>query len=221
MAKILVTETEIQSTPPLPLQHEGSGQVQPPKYTNFGLGPHEKAVLFETLPAMTTEALHLKAQHKKRLPLSAAELVRIEQESAPRERLKTAMLARLVDLRNANAKGVAYENRRRCIQTFSPTGSPEDTGRPEVQGLFISTCASSRIADVLRVAAILTMRIRNVWAHLNKSKKDVFSRRSLRTLVHKRAKVLKYLKRIDRDKYDLTLEQLGLEPGSVEGELVV
>lgn len=65
------------------------------------------------------------------------------------------------------------------------------------------------------------MRIRNVWDHLNKYKKDVFSRRSLRTLVHKRAKVLRYLKRMDRDKYDLTLEQLGLEPGSVEGELVV
>lgn len=65
------------------------------------------------------------------------------------------------------------------------------------------------------------MRIRNVWDHLNKSKKDIFSRRSLRTLIHKRATVLRYLKRVDRDRYDLVLERLGLEPASVEGELVV
>jgi small subunit ribosomal protein S15 len=65
------------------------------------------------------------------------------------------------------------------------------------------------------------MRIRNVWQHINKFKHDVASRRSLRTLVHKRAKILKYLKRNDRDRYDAVLEKLGLEPKSVEGELVI
>ena len=145
----------------------------------------------------------------------------IEEHSVPLEEKKTAMLARLVDLRNANAKGIAYENRRRCIEAFSPTGDPNDTGRPEVQGVPLYQRRNTWIADAVRTAAILTMRIRKVWDHLNTYKKDIFSRRSLRTLVHKRAKVLRYLKRIDRDKYDLTLEQLGLEPGSVEGELVV
>lgn len=65
------------------------------------------------------------------------------------------------------------------------------------------------------------MRIRTIWDHLNKFKKDVVSRRSLRLLVHKRAKILRYLKRVDRDRYERVLERLGLEAGSVEGELVV
>ncbi len=65
------------------------------------------------------------------------------------------------------------------------------------------------------------MRIRNVWEHINKFKHDIAGRRSLRTLVHKRAKILRYLKRKDRDRYDAVLERLGLEPKSVEGELVI
>ena len=70
-------------------------------------------------------------------------------------------------------------------------------------------------------AAILTYRIRNLWNHLTKYKRDVGNRRGLRQLVHHRAKVLKYLKRTNRDRYDTVLERLGLEPESVEGELVV
>jgi small subunit ribosomal protein S15 len=43
-------------------------------------------------------------------------------------------LARVVDLRNANAAGVAFENRRRVVEAFSAPGNPNDTGRTEVQG---------------------------------------------------------------------------------------
>lgn len=67
----------------------------------------------------------------------------------------------------------------------------------------------------------MTYQIRNLWDHLSKFKKDIANRRSLRRLVHQRAKILKYLKRVDRDRYDVVLERLGLEPASVEGELVV
>jgi small subunit ribosomal protein S15 len=45
------------------------------------------------------------------------------------------MLARIIDLRNANAAGIAYENRRRIIAAFSEGDTPDDTGRPEVQGM--------------------------------------------------------------------------------------
>lgn len=47
---------------------------------------------------------------------------------------KARQFAQLVDLRNANARGVAFENRRRVVEAFSPEGSPADTGYPEVQG---------------------------------------------------------------------------------------
>jgi small subunit ribosomal protein S15 len=71
------------------------------------------------------------------------------------------------------------------------------------------------------LVALLTMKIRNVWSHLIRSKKDIHGRRPLRLLIHQRAKMLKYLKRVDRDRYDQILERCALEPGAVEGELVV
>lgn len=77
------------------------------------------------------------------------------------------------------------------------------------------------LAPVCLLAALLTLQIRNVWDHLRAFKRDVSNRRSLRRLVHQRAKLLKYLKRTDRDRYERILERLGLEPGAVEGELVV
>jgi len=112
-------------------------------------------------------------------------------------------LARLVDLRNANKAGIAFENRRRVVAAFSEPGKPNDTGRTEVQ------------------AALLTLQILNMWNHLSEFRRDVASRRNLRRLVHQRAKLLKYLKRTNRDRYERVLERLGLAPGAVEGELVV
>lgn len=53
------------------------------------------------------------------------------------------------------------------------------------------------------------------------NKKDVHARRPLRMLVHKRAKMLKYIKRLDKDRYETILRRVALEPDSVEGELVV
>lgn len=77
------------------------------------------------------------------------------------------------------------------------------------------------LSYVFFLAALLTLQVRNVWNHLREFKRDVSNRRSLRRLVHQRAKILKYLKRTDRDRYERVLERLGLEPGAVEGELVV
>jgi small subunit ribosomal protein S15 len=70
-------------------------------------------------------------------------------------------------------------------------------------------------------AALLTFKIRDVWSHLTRSKRDIANRRSLGKLVHKRAKLLKYLKRLDLDRYDKVLSRLALEAESVEGELVI
>ena len=65
------------------------------------------------------------------------------------------------------------------------------------------------------------MKIRNVWSHLMQRKKDIAGRRSLRLLVHQRAKMLKYIKKIDPGRYERVLERCALERESVEGELVV
>lgn len=71
------------------------------------------------------------------------------------------------------------------------------------------------------LAALLTYKIRNLWSHLTTFKRDVGNRRGLLKLIHQRAKILRYLKREDQDRYEAVLPRLALDPRSVEGELVI
>ena len=68
----------------------------------------------------------------------------------------------------------------------------KDTGSPEVQ------------------IAILTERINNLTEHLKKNKKDLHSRRGLIGMVNKRRKLLNYLKRVDEERYNKIVEELGI-----------
>ncbi|KAI0370023.1 S15/NS1 RNA-binding domain-containing protein [Pilatotrama ljubarskyi] len=208
LARVLLSEEDIRATP-LPQADFRQGILQLPTYFNYGIGQEEKEALFETLPALTAEAsvrIQTQSKAKKNADPTAfdpATLARLESFASATELHKTGLFGSLVDLRNANARGIAYENRRRIIAAFSEPENPNDTGRPEVQ------------------AALLTYKIRNLWEHLSRCKKDIANRRNLRKLVHERAKILKYLKRVDEDRYDRVLERLGLERSAVEGELVV
>lgn len=67
-----------------------------------------------------------------------------------------------------------------------------DTGSPEVQ------------------IAILTERIKQVAVHLREHKQDVHNRRGLRMMVSKRNKLLRYLQRVNREKYQHVVQALGL-----------
>lgn len=67
----------------------------------------------------------------------------------------------------------------------------------------------------------MTYKIRNLWKHLTTYKRDVANRRVLRQCIHDRAKLLKYLKRVSLDRYDIILERVALDPQSIEGELVI
>lgn len=69
---------------------------------------------------------------------------------------------------------------------------------------------------------MLTYRIRNLHEHLETgARHDNQNRRSMTMLVHKRAKLLKYLRRTSPARYEAILPRLGLEPRAVEGEIVV
>jgi small subunit ribosomal protein S15 len=70
--------------------------------------------------------------------------------------------------------------------------SENDTGSAEVQ------------------IAILTKRINELTEHLKLHKKDFSSRRGLLKLVGRRSSLLKYLTRIDRDRYQAVIGRLGL-----------
>lgn len=58
--------------------------------------------------------------------------------------------------------------------------------------------------------AVLTERIRNLTEHLKSHKKDFHSRRGLLVMVGRRRRLLDYLKRTERSRYDELIERLGL-----------
>ena len=67
-----------------------------------------------------------------------------------------------------------------------------DTGSPEVQG------------------ALLTFNINTLQAHFAEHKKDHHSRRGLLQMVNKRRKLLKYLRSVDLDRYQVLIDRLAL-----------
>jgi len=67
-----------------------------------------------------------------------------------------------------------------------------DTGSPEVQ------------------IALLTERIRHLTDHLKTHRKDHSSRRGLLKMVGRRASLLKYLLRHDRQRYQTVIERLSI-----------
>jgi small subunit ribosomal protein S15 len=68
----------------------------------------------------------------------------------------------------------------------------KDTGSPEVQ------------------VAILSERIKNLTEHLNTHGKDFHSRRGLLMMVGQRRRLLDYLRRKDRERYEQLIKRLGL-----------
>ncbi|RUP50782.1 hypothetical protein BC936DRAFT_137682 [Jimgerdemannia flammicorona] len=135
-------------------------------------------------------------------PLIVAELAADGSNSTvEREREKAGVVKRIVGLGNASAKAVGVWNVRRAVEYFGRKVG--DTGNSEVQ------------------AAILTVRIQNLNKHLEQHHKDRHNYRQLRSMVHQRANVLRYLKRKDLSRYYTCLKELGLEQRAVEGEIVL
>jgi len=192
LAKVLVDEEVLVSSTELQPRSFAIGQVNVPNQFGFGVDTAEQNMLLDSLPLLTADMAQ-----RGDLDMSG---YRTNKE---RQLQNANMFAKILDLRNANAAGIAYENRRRIIYAFSTPQNPFDPGRAEVQ------------------AALLTYKIRNLWSHLTNFKRDVGNRRSLRLLVHQRAKMLRYLRKTSRERYETLLERLALEPESVEGELVV
>ena len=85
---------------------------------------------------------------------------------------------------------IEAEKKLEVIRTFKRSES--DTGSPEVQ------------------VALLTERIVNLTEHFKVHKKDHHSRRGLIALVSLRRRLLDYLKRKDRVRYQNLIERLGL-----------
>lgn len=127
ICNITLTPEKIQSTPSARVR--GQDVVLPANY-QYGIGPREQRFLMEDLPAVrmqqqTSQVDALRPDFED----EATRAFLIETKSK-------SQMARLLDLKNADAGGVAFENRRRIVEAFGEPGKKNDTGRTEVQGTY-------------------------------------------------------------------------------------
>lgn len=112
-----------------------------------------------------------------------------ESVAAKEEKKRNAVLT-ILNLRNTSAKDkkkMAVDFARKEFQRYEG-----DSGSPEVQ------------------AAVMTAKIHLNFNHLKANKKDHSHTEAIRHLVNQRQRVLKYLKRVDPERYYYTLAKLGL-----------
>lgn len=156
-------------------------------------------------------------------PVREAQEIKEHQEK--HERAAEAV-RRIVALELGNQKDRTRANIQRCIETFgrhntdsvlkplkaAETGAAEktpragpDTGSSEVQ------------------VAILTAKIKVLADHMLQkgTQKDKINKRNLRVLVHKRQKLLKYLRKKERggERWQNLISTLGLTEGTWKGEI--
>ncbi len=104
-----------------------------PQKLAYGVTDKEARLLFDELPSKSSERDAMGITHAPGI-LSSLNV------GVEKELRKANMFAKVVDLRNANAAGIAYENRRRIIIEFSTPENPWDPGRTEVQGSCFMQC---------------------------------------------------------------------------------
>jgi ribosomal protein S15 len=126
---------------------------------------------------------------------------------------KRAVMARLIDMTNANSKAVISANVEKAVTHFGRFEG--DTGSPEVQGmlpLFL-------VWETYFLAGVMTVRILALKEHMQRNLQDKRSKRALQMLVHQRQKMLKYLRGKSRERYIYCLKQIGLDDSAVVREV--
>jgi ribosomal protein S15 len=162
-------------------------------------------------------------------PLVESEARRKHEEAHSRA---TAALARIVSLANASQKDKTRANVTRCIDTFGRhktdlTLKPRLQPNPNTLGgkpLEEKTPRAGPDTGSSEVQiAILTAKIRVLANQLEMKggKKDKINKRNLRVMVHKRQKLLKYLRRKEHggDRWQHLVNTLGLSEGTWQGEI--
>lgn len=171
----------------------------------FSISPKDEKALLKTLPSLVHSS-QMDKLHAARPSFSVLNTDGLSRDTesieAAIQRSKEA-LTRIATLSNANAKGIMLTNIEKAINEFGRGEHYKDTGSPEVQ------------------AAVLTAKIQNLYDHLVAHRKDRHNHRGLRTLVHKRQKILKYLKRESLERYFVTLKKLGLDQRAIESEITL
>jgi ribosomal protein S15 len=138
-------------------------------------------------------------------------------------------LRRIMDLNNAGGKLRRHANVRRCVEEFGRHNT-DKTLKPTPKSRDVPTygmparCGPDTGSSEVQIA-ILTAKIRSLTLAFDKpkGKKDKANKRNLRLLVHRRQKLLKYMKRKegDSDRWNNMIKKLGITPACWEGEIVV
>lgn len=157
LAKTIVTAEELASLPPTMNKSEGfDSEAGIPKHLNYGVDYMKdgegREMFFKALPAVAFENEALSnsiGENDIRTLMTKSGDQNLSKGDHVRQRVllalmnteseKAMLFSQVTDLRNANAKGIAFENRRRIIQAFSPDGTESNSGYPEVQGIFVSS----------------------------------------------------------------------------------
>jgi len=127
LCNIILTPEKIQSAPSARVRDQDI--VLPANY-QYGIGSREQRLLMEDLPTV-----RMQQQTSQLDPLwtdfeeEAMKTFRVEMKSK-------GQMATLLDLKNADAGGIGFENRQRIVEAFGEPGKKDDTGRTEVQGTF-------------------------------------------------------------------------------------
>jgi small subunit ribosomal protein S15 len=83
------------------------------------------------------------------------------------------------------------DDKQKIIETFAQKKG--DTGSPEVQ------------------VALLTHKIQRLVDHLEENKKDNHSRRGMLKIIAKRRRILNYLEKISKERFENLVSKLGLK----------
>ncbi|KAJ5577097.1 hypothetical protein N7535_004023 [Penicillium sp. DV-2018c] len=138
---------------------------------------------------------------------------------------------RIVNLNNGNTKDRVRLNIAKCIETFGrhytdsilppkPSGVAHASGpvHPERAPRIGPDTGSAEVQ-----AAILTVKIMNLSRHLETANKDKHNKRNLQLLVHKRQKLLQYVRKKERGgpRWQNLMGTLGLSDAAWKGEVSI
>lgn len=165
--------------------------------------------------------------------------IEIEEQNEKDHARAAEAIARITALENGSSKDRMRVNIARCVETFgrhntdkvfppkAPTlrvsaGVEEHPVRPDTNIAAAAKRAGPDTGSSEVQIAILTAKIKTLADFLEtRGKGDKHNKRNLRLLVHKRQKLLQYLRKKDRGgpRWQHCIETLGLTEGTWQGEI--
>jgi ribosomal protein S15 len=180
------------------------------------------------------------------------QIFKMKEAHERRHQNATDAITRIINMRNGNADARIKVNVQRCIETFGrhntdkflpPKAKSISVKSPSAMGQIESPLSREEqlardlqpLGDAIKRAgadtgssevqiAILTAKIKSLADFLEtRGRKDKVGKRDLRLLVHRRAKLLKYLRRKERGgpRWQRCIETLGLTEGTWKGEITL